>query len=729
MPISNSSAAIKSSNKDYDSTRVIRHSEFLSVEQSCDSDINAPRVHGYEILSVIGSGGMGIVYKARHRVLNRIVALKLLRGVVLADPDYRERFRAEAEAVARLQHPSIIQVFEVGVTEKSPGEHYTSPFIALEFVDGGSLTQRTDKPQSPRYAAEMVEKLARGVHSAHQQGVIHRDLKPANVLLTREGEPKIADFGIAKQLGAERDGSSRFVTMDGTVMGTPEYMAPEQSAGAAATPATDVYGLGVILYELLAARVPFQGATPLETMSFAQRHEPISPRRFKPDLSRDLETICLKCLEKSPGNRYASAETLASDLRSYLDGRTILARRASEWEKAARWCRRNPMFAATIGGIAATVLIALVLVSRSYWHAELARQNESTQRQAAEGREKAERWERYRANITATASSLELYDTGGARRNLEASPEEHRNWEWHHFNTRIDLAQTVLSLEETPVEERIICRDGNCVFLFGTDKAVRMWQTTEGKLLRVLPATPWRIHTEISNDGRLLAFPAGNGDIVLRKTDDGTGLATTTLRGLNKSATMICFSEDGARLAASVDRTAFVWDVATGKTICVLSPFKSNFYSAHLSPNGRRLVLSDDVTKAVELWDVDSRERIAGLSGHDHPIERYGFDRQGTRMVTITGFPSNLMRLWDLKSGRLLGTMSGHDNTLKKCLFSPDGKRIASCSLDHTIVLWDANTCQPIAKLTGHKGWVNSIAFSPDGKRLVSGSQDHTLRL
>ncbi len=659
---------------------------------------------------------MGVVYKARHRSLNRVVALKLLRGAILADPEYRERIRAEAKAVASLQHPNIIQVFEVGVTDHSLDDRNSSPFIAFEFVDGGSLIQKTDKPQSPLFAAEMVEKLARAVHSAHKQGVIHRDLKPANVLLTCAGEPKIADFGIAKQLG---EGPSRCVTMDGTVMGTPEYMAPEQAAGKPATPATDIYGLGVILYELLSARVPFHGATPLETMTFAQQQEPVSPRKFKPDLSRDLETICLKCLEKNPGNRYASAEALANDLRSYIDGRPIQARRISEWEKAARWCRRNPPVAASLAGIALTVLIALALISRSYW-------TETRQRQEAEEREKGERWERYRANITATASSLELYDTGSARRNLQASPEVHRNWEWRHFNTRIDQAQKVLGLDERPVEYSRISDDGSRVLLVGTDRTARVWRSADGQLVNTLSLKPGLSPPELSPTGDRVAFSLESGEIELYSIGDGS---CTKLTGLPRRANTISFSADGTRLTGSAAGTMRAWTVATGEPVCEFRPFLSHLQYRMSSPDGRRAFVTNDDSKVAQIWNLDTGKWVADLQGGLRGVAHAAFNRQGTRLVTCPGFPDNDMSLWDVETGRFLGAMTGHSNDLKHAAFSPDGKRLATCSLDQTVRLWDVDTCQLIAVLTGHKGWVNSVVFSPDGARLISASQDHTLRL
>jgi eukaryotic-like serine/threonine-protein kinase len=310
-----------------------------------------PRVRGYDILGLVGRGGMGLVFEARHRELNRRVALKTLRGDALADPVYRERFRHEAEAIAQLQHPNIIQVFEVGTTEPSFGATEGEPFIALEFVDGGSLAQRAKGPQRPEFAARVLEPVARAAHAAHRLGIVHRDLKPANVLLARDGTPKVADFGIAKQMGAE----ARSVTRVGTVMGTPEYMAPEQFEGETAVPSIDVYALGVMLYELLTGRVPLQGATFADTMLLAIQQEPVPPSRLQPGVPRDLETICLKCLEKDPRKRYRTANDLADDLARWQAGEPILARPLGPVGRAVRWARRKPTVAALV---AAVVLVS-----------------------------------------------------------------------------------------------------------------------------------------------------------------------------------------------------------------------------------------------------------------------------------------------------------------------------------------------------------------------------------
>lgn len=302
---------------------------------------------GYQILGELGRGGMGVVYKARQKGLNRLVALKMLLAGAHADLDQVVRFNTEAEAVARLQHPNIVQIYEVG-------QHDGLPFFSLEFVDGCGLNQKLGgKPQPFREAAELIMILARAMHYAHEHGVVHRDLKPGNVLLTSTGVPKIADFGLAKQL--ECDSSQ---TKSGTLMGTPSYMAPEQARGDvhAIGPATDTYSLGAIFYELLTGRAPFVAAGVMDTVMRVIKEEPVRPSLLREKLPADLETICLKCLQKEPHQRYSSAGALADDLDRFLAGEAILARPVPSWERLARWCRRNPRVAA----LTATTFVLLV---------------------------------------------------------------------------------------------------------------------------------------------------------------------------------------------------------------------------------------------------------------------------------------------------------------------------------------------------------------------------------
>jgi urea transport system substrate-binding protein len=306
-------------------------------------------VPGYEILAEVGRGGMGVVYKARQSKLNRLVALKMILSGGHAGEADLARFRTEAEAVARLQHPNFVQVYEIG-------EHGGLPYLSLEFCPGGSLEHRlAGAPLPPREAAALVEVLARAMESAHGKGVIHRDLKPANVLLGEHDTPKITDFGLAKKLDEVGP------TVTGAVMGTPSYMAPEQAGGKSKEigPACDTYALGAILYECLTGRPPFKAATNLDTILQVISEEPRAVRQCRPDVPRDLETICLKCLAKRPDDRYASAADLADDLRRFLQGEPIRGRRVGRGERALKWAKRRPAAALLLGllGLAALALL------------------------------------------------------------------------------------------------------------------------------------------------------------------------------------------------------------------------------------------------------------------------------------------------------------------------------------------------------------------------------------
>ncbi len=316
----------------------------------------APTLPDYQILGELGHGGMGVIYRAVHRKLKRIVALKMILAGQHANPEQRARFRLEAEAIARLRHPNIVQIYEIG-------EDSGNPFFALEFVEGGTLNRFRGQPQPSRHAAKLVAVLARAMHAAHQAGVVHRDLKPGNVLLSpRSGlapagrqaddwpltafEPKITDFGLAKQLDAEED-----LSRSGVIMGTPSYMAPEQAEGRihAISHQTDVYSLAAILYDLLTGRPPFKSTTTLDTLEQVRTQDPLPPRRLEPKVPRDLEVICLKGLRKDVRQRYGSALELAADLERFLAGQPILARPVPPWERVGKWTRREPGWAVAVG--------------------------------------------------------------------------------------------------------------------------------------------------------------------------------------------------------------------------------------------------------------------------------------------------------------------------------------------------------------------------------------------
>jgi predicted Ser/Thr protein kinase len=320
----------------------------------------APATVGeYEVLGEVGRGGMGVVYRARQRGLNRLVALKMIRG---GRGDER-RFRHEAEAAARLDHPNIVPIYEVG-------EHDGRPYFSMKFTDGTDLGRAARDPAGPRAIARLMAEVARALHHAHQRGILHRDLKPSNILLDNDGRAHVADFGLAKRV--EGDCAA---TLSGSVTGTPSYMAPEQAAAAPVlTTAVDVYGLGAILYELLTGRPPFRADTPLDTILQARTQDPPRPRSLNPRADRDLETICLKCLEREPARRYGSAEALADDLERWLAGEPIRARRAPAWERAAKWARRRPAPAALAAVAALLFVTALAAALWGWWQSALAQQ-------------------------------------------------------------------------------------------------------------------------------------------------------------------------------------------------------------------------------------------------------------------------------------------------------------------------------------------------------------------
>ncbi len=305
--------------------------------------ISLPEIDGYAVTGLLGRGGMGRVYLAKDLTLNRTVAIKML--IDTGDDMLAARLHTESQAVARLQHPNIAQVFETG-------QVHGQPFIVLEYLNGGSLTQKlAGKPQPPLEAARLLETLARAIAHCHQHGIIHRDLKPANILLAGDGTPKITDFGLAKRL--HEDSS---LTRTGEVLGTPSYMAPEQASGGTSKvgPAADIYALGALLYEVLTGRPPFQGPDSVQTLMMVLTMDPVAPSTLLPKVPRDLETICLKCLEKSPRKRYQNAELLGDDLRRFLEGQPILARPVGVVERTIKLARRRP---------ATALLIAFGLVS------------------------------------------------------------------------------------------------------------------------------------------------------------------------------------------------------------------------------------------------------------------------------------------------------------------------------------------------------------------------------
>jgi len=346
------------------------------------------KIAGYEILGELGRGGMGVVYKARQIGLNRLCALKMILAGGLASADAIARFKIEAEAIAHLQHPNIVQVYDIGEADDCP-------YFSLEFVEGSNLQNKiAATPQPPGETARLMQQICEGVHAAHQRGVLHRDLKPANVLLTKDNVPKITDFGLAKRIEEKDHGQTR----TGAILGTPSYMAPEQAMGRAKDvgPAADIYSLGAVLYDMLTGRPPFRGETVMDTLNQVQKLEPLPPRDLAPKIPLDLQTICLKALQKDPKKRYATAGEMAEDFRRFLANEPILARPTPAWERGVKWAKRRPALATAIS--VSSVAVISVLVFGGLWLNDRAQAAEKEKDQQADlarveklGREEAER--------------------------------------------------------------------------------------------------------------------------------------------------------------------------------------------------------------------------------------------------------------------------------------------------------------------------------------------------
>jgi eukaryotic-like serine/threonine-protein kinase len=717
----------------------------------------------FQIRAELGHGSFGTVFLAHDPLLGRDVALKVPRAAALATSELRQRFHHEALAAARLDHPNIVPVYEAGTI----GDVC---FLASPFCPGITLAAWLQKRQSPvpgREAARLVVILAEAVQHAHSRGVLHRDLKPANILLQEsspEGDtqaarnaetgpdsgparagtssavwqdglvPRITDFGLAKLLVEGQPHQ----TGTGMILGTPCYMAPEQAEARnkEITTAADIYALGAILYEIVAGRPPFVADTPLATLEQVRTQEVVPPRHRQASVPRDLETICLKCLNKEPRKRYVSAGGLAEDLRRWLADEPILARPVGLAERLLKWARRRPTAAAVaiITCLAAGLLLLLSLV----FNFRLAEEKQATEQ--ALGREldtnleltralARERQTLYFHRVNLAHHEWLANNVGRTRDLLDACPPELRQWEWRYLRRLTESGLATFTGHQDEVTSVAFDASGKRVASASRDGTAILWDADTGRRLQRLPGHAGPVNAvAFSPDSKRLA--TAGSDKTVKIWDLDTGKVRFTLPGHGREVVALAFSPDGTRLiSGSFDETVKIWDAATGQLLRTLPARQGRIYCVAFSADGRLIASGGS---DLRIWDASSGAFVARcMADPVEPLIWVGgvaFHPDGKTLASANG--NSTVYLWDSATGKPLHILRGHESGVNSVQFSPDGTQLASAAYDQTVRLWDSTTGAPLPPLRGHTNRrVSSVAFAPDGQRLASVGGDRTVRI
>lgn len=697
-------------------------------EIATSQSLIVPQFDDYELLEEIGRGGMGVVYRARQKSLARLVALKLLLFGPHAPPESVKRFRAEAVATAALQHPNIVAIHEVGC---HAGQH----FLVMDLVEGPSLAREIAgfrlPTSGPRRAAGYVKTIAEAIHYAHERGILHRDLKPSNVLIDANDQPRVTDFGLAKHLEGDSE-----LTVSGQVLGSPNYMPPEQAAGrrGRVSRRSDVYALGAILYHAVTGRPPFVGEGVADTVQQVLNVEPVPPRTLNPRLPVDLETICLKCLEKEPARRYATAQLLAEELGRFISGQPVLARPIGLPGKAWRWCRRNPRVALAS---CAAILSLLTGLAGTTWQWRRA----AAERTRAEAGGWVARRNAYAADMLEARRALEESNLGRARRLLEAhrpagkSEVDLRGWEWRYLWSRCQGEERfTLCQYSNAVTALAFSPDGKWLAVRRDDGAVAVWDTVSRRSVSEMPGAGYYRALAFSPQGNLLAW--GNQDAggkpVITLWDPNARKQTGCIP-LSEVPVSLSFSPDGRILAtAGSDGTNTLWEVTSQSVLTNFTTARANFW-AELFPAATEGKPSATADPTVTTRGADSPPRPRRRSQFDLlSWDHFGsvlFSRDGKWLAVGEDLP----RIWllDRITGEVTVIPVPAAGGINALAFSPDSRRLAaSCGFeDHHLFVWDLPKPGPATRFAGHRGCIAGLAFSPKGHTLASVSVDRTLRL
>ncbi len=727
-------------------------------------------VGNYELLEEVARGGMGVVYKARQTTLGRIVAVKMIVSGRLANARDVQRFQSEAQAAASLQHPTIVSIHEVGQHE---GWHYFS----MDYVEGHDLSTVLRLNLLPaKTAATYVHKMAEAIHYAHQQGILHRDLKPSNILIDRQSQVHITDFGLAMRVEGDLG-----LTQTGQILGTPSYMPPEQAQGKRVLigPASDVYALGAILYECLTGRPPFRAESVIKTIEQVIHSDAVSPRTLNMAIPRDLETICLKCLEKEPHRRYGTAQLLADDLERFLGGEPIVARPARALERSVKWVRRHPMPAAFM---VSSLVASLALVGMGigfYYNAQLDTANSQLRSSNQQLEAARDTLESSNQKLSLTSAELERSvdevqaERTLARRHLYASRmaliqvaqqnnqparivqllrslipeadhgEDLRDFEWHYLWRKYQGEESRLRGHSGPVNSVAWSSEGNWIATGSADHSLRIWDASTGAEHLHLKGHLGEVKSvAFSPDGNQLISAGLDGKLKSWDTHQGRELQSFSVPSQmerDMRLTACAFSSNGKHVA-SLSETGLVhiWDLTTGSLAKHWKTESKNIARGLVfHPEGGVLATSGGEL-SVQFWQpfhvadfaVDVAVKLPAKSNSN-----IAFSPDGKQLLMGYTVPANAreavqnggVSVWDIENKKEIWSIR-FPGVVSCVAFSPSGDLFAAAGLDRSVRTWSASTGEEHCVFFAQDA-IRSIAFSADGSRIAAGTEDRLVML